>query len=683
MMSQYLQPVIQWLHVHPEWAGLAVFLVAFAESVAVIGTIIPGSVMMTAVGGLAGLGIIPVWTTLLYAIAGAILGDNLSFYLGTLCKDSINHIWPLTHFPELLRKGRDFFNQHGGKSVFIGRFVGVVRAITPMIAGSMGFPVSRYLPICILSAILWAPLYLFPGFILGAASQSLPPQTALRLISLVCIVLLILWLSVRLIRATYQWCRLHVRFRLGQLSELITTKKNLTWLATLTRDGNTTHHRHQLLAAFIFLLSALLLGLLACGVTHHSVITFIDYPISQLARHFFTPSLQKSAIIISLLGEKKVLAGMFLLSLAWLTLKKEWALAAHWVGFFVLAALVGLGIKHGLHIARPTGLMTTRHGFSFPSGHVTLITVFAGFFAILLGRRTPPGKKHLPYLIALTLILIVAFSRIYLGAHWATDALGGFLVGTTVLALTFFSLQRWSIDNAPVNRLLTVTLASFIPLALVFGLFTFTNKTKAFTPKIEHHALTFNAWWHHPGNRPNLYRTNRLGKLMETLNIESLSRLTTLKATLGAHGWTTLAPVCLSSVLTHTSILKGKLTAPLLKQVVNYQTPVLVLYKVVHTHKRRAYLVLRLWDSFTHVKDVNAPLWVGTLAYRVSHNHRFLTHRQALHDLADLPEPTDVFTHDLGNAWQHNAGIISKRQVGLEHHLVRLLIYPKNLRKPS
>ena len=60
-MSDIVSPLLQWLNANPELAGLVTFIISASESIAIIGTIVPGSITMTAIGALAGAGIIPLW----------------------------------------------------------------------------------------------------------------------------------------------------------------------------------------------------------------------------------------------------------------------------------------------------------------------------------------------------------------------------------------------------------------------------------------------------------------------------------------------------------------------------------------------------------------------------------------------------------------------------------------------
>ena len=156
-MSDYVSPLLQWLNANPEWAGFVTFLISAAESVAVIGTIVPGSITMTAIGALAGAGIIPLWATIIWAILGAVVGDGISYWIGHYFKDRLRLAWPFHENPGILQKGEQFVHRYGVMSIFIGRFVGPVRAMVPVVAGMLGMRPLQFSIANIASAIVWAP----------------------------------------------------------------------------------------------------------------------------------------------------------------------------------------------------------------------------------------------------------------------------------------------------------------------------------------------------------------------------------------------------------------------------------------------------------------------------------------------------------------------------------------------
>jgi len=170
--------LILWTQNNREWAAAIVFLIAFSESLAVVGVAVPGIAVMVAISGLIGAGEISLWPVLLSAITGAILGDQISFWLGRRFGVKLWAVWPLNRDPTLIAKSTAFFERHGGKSVALGRFIGPIRALVPAVAGMSSMPYRWFTTVNIISAIFWAPVYLLPGAFFG---KSLGESAALPL----------------------------------------------------------------------------------------------------------------------------------------------------------------------------------------------------------------------------------------------------------------------------------------------------------------------------------------------------------------------------------------------------------------------------------------------------------------------------------------------------------------------
>lgn len=164
LMSHYLKFVIQYLHLHPRFGIFITFVIAFVESLPLIGTVVPGSVTMTAIGTLLGTGILPLGRTLIWAIIGAFLGDCVGFWVGRRYQNKLLKIWPFTKHPKWLTISENFFKKHGGKSIIIGRFAGPVRSTIPLAAGLLQLSWPRFILAALPSAFLWAVMYLFPEY---------------------------------------------------------------------------------------------------------------------------------------------------------------------------------------------------------------------------------------------------------------------------------------------------------------------------------------------------------------------------------------------------------------------------------------------------------------------------------------------------------------------------------------
>lgn len=135
-----MQSLIDYLSAHPHIALAAVFAASLLEALAVIGTVIPGSTIVFAGGVLIGLQVIGPWSTAVLAVTGAILGDGISYWLGHRYHERIRIMWPMSRYPALFDRGQAYFDRNGGRSVFLGRFLGPLRAIVPVIAGMSNMP---------------------------------------------------------------------------------------------------------------------------------------------------------------------------------------------------------------------------------------------------------------------------------------------------------------------------------------------------------------------------------------------------------------------------------------------------------------------------------------------------------------------------------------------------------------
>jgi membrane protein DedA with SNARE-associated domain len=154
---------LSWIELHPILASVVVFAISLSESLVVVGLFIPGLVVMGIIGGLVSAGTLNLSATLICATLGAIFGDSISYSIGRRFKDHLPDLWLFKKFPHWLGRGKKFFTRYGEMSIIFGRFVGPVRPFIPVIAGMMLMNPKRFLIANIISAILWAPIYMLPG----------------------------------------------------------------------------------------------------------------------------------------------------------------------------------------------------------------------------------------------------------------------------------------------------------------------------------------------------------------------------------------------------------------------------------------------------------------------------------------------------------------------------------------
>lgn len=158
-----------WLHAHQDWLGVSIAVIAFVESFAIVGIVVPGVVMLTVAAFIAGTGVLGLPAALAWAFVGAVLGDGVSFLLGRHFHHYLYGIWPFTRHRRWIDKGEEFFRRYGVVSVAAGRFFGPIRPIIPLVAGALEMPPMSFYTVNIVSAMAWAPLYILPGFLTGAS----------------------------------------------------------------------------------------------------------------------------------------------------------------------------------------------------------------------------------------------------------------------------------------------------------------------------------------------------------------------------------------------------------------------------------------------------------------------------------------------------------------------------------
>jgi membrane protein DedA with SNARE-associated domain len=162
LLEQFLSSIADnfWLSM------LFIFLVSIGECVFILGILVPSTPVLLLTGGLISHGELPFLPIYLAAVVGAIIGDTISYWVGRVLEYRIKEIWPFRNYKQQIADGEVFFARHGGKSVFIGRFIPGVKAIVPGIAGMLGMPWPRFFVINVLSSFAWAGAHIIPGILL-------------------------------------------------------------------------------------------------------------------------------------------------------------------------------------------------------------------------------------------------------------------------------------------------------------------------------------------------------------------------------------------------------------------------------------------------------------------------------------------------------------------------------------
>ncbi len=166
----WLEPAISFLKAHMLLSPIAIAVAAFIESFAFIGILTPGTVILPALGFVAGTLAIPMPIVFFCCYIGAFVGDTSSYFLGRYCKEPILAISLVKKYQHFILDAEKYFQKWGILSLALGRFIGPLRPILPFLAGSFKVSLKLFLLLNALTAIGWTILYCMLGFYAGAAT---------------------------------------------------------------------------------------------------------------------------------------------------------------------------------------------------------------------------------------------------------------------------------------------------------------------------------------------------------------------------------------------------------------------------------------------------------------------------------------------------------------------------------
>ena len=159
--------------------------------------------------------------------------------------------------------------------------------------------------------------------------------------------------------------------------------------------------------------------------------------------------------LVTDLGSLPVLGGLLVIAALYFVWRRQWKD----LGLIVAAGLLTLALREGLkllvHRARPELWQTEVHedSYSFPSGHALGSVIAYGILVYLIGRAFPRWRGTL-WSIYVVLVALIGYSRLYLGVHWPTDVLGGWVIGAVALAGLIYWHRRIPLTPpaAPLSR---------------------------------------------------------------------------------------------------------------------------------------------------------------------------------------------------------------------------------------
>lgn len=658
IFTDYIQPITLWLHTHPHWAIVLTLIISFTESLAIIGSIIPGSVTMTAIGILAGSGVMRIDLTLFAATLGAIIGDSTSYLLGYAFSDRLPHFWPFSRYPDWLTYGKKYFARHGGKSVLIGRFIGPLRSIIPLIAGMMHMNHWHFYLSNVISAIAWSLLYILPGVLIGAASNELSPESATRLFGLVLFLLGVIWLLT-----------LIIKWLITQLNRFLNTRLHLLWswlshhpkMGSCVKFFTPVDEKNHYPTAGLFLLSfSAVIGFftLALLIFQKSWLLSFNNPINLVLQSLRTNSFDVFFISVTQFCSPFTLSIIFFIIALALLYRGDWRSLRYWLSL-LLSCTVLLYLLHDWVISpRPSGLLDVKEGYSFPASELTYASVIFSAFLFYINRYYQSILNAVLNIFFLILLFLAGFAEIYLGDHWLSDVIGAYFAGLSITLIHWLfyrrkllnfcsttlsekncfvditstssdtkrleightisyrpSLSAASLGKNSLNEpyrpyLLIIILFTLIFSAILSGLLNYHQDVKIHQPYFAQHVFTDQAWWKQKSSLLPIYRTNRFGKPVGLFNVQYAGSLNRLESALSAFGWQKENESLYKSILKRLNHSPGSIHEPLMAQLYLNRKPVLMMsYKPNNAPT----LILRLWRSNYHLLHYRQPIWLGSI----------------------------------------------------------------------
>ena len=421
------------------WTYLLVGGLAFLETGAFVGLIAPGEFTVMLGGAVAQQGDISLPVLIAITWLCAFAGDSASFMLGSKLGREflIRHGARFRITDERYEQVDGYFHRYGGRTILIGRFIGLVRALAPFIAGSSKMRYREFAPFSIVGTGLWSTGLILIGYFAASSLDAVTNAVGKGLL----VFAIVVGVAVAVI-VGYRHLSQPANRR--KLLEEMEKRPGLRQLAALGR---------RLQPQFAFVGRRLTPGDLGLELTSLLAVLFVglfvliaywmviagnpgptpgDQTAINVANDLRTGWLDQTAKIVTNLGSGVVTWPLAAIAAAILASRRRWMEFWALVVGMVMIILLVHGIKVWTDRPRPPDPLTSAHGSAFPSGHAAYSTLYA-WLAITLAIRIAPSITRRSLLIAagIGLSAVIGLTRVYLRVHWLSDVSAGWALGVS------------------------------------------------------------------------------------------------------------------------------------------------------------------------------------------------------------------------------------------------------------
>lgn len=610
MSEDMIANLVLALQQHTILALFFVFLVAFSESLILIGLVVPGAILMVLFGALIAMDALEFWPTTFFAIIGAIAGDTLSYWLGKRYENSLLKVWPLSRHPEIIIQANQFFLQHGVKSIVLGRFIGLIRPVIPAIAGIARMPVKTFVATNVGSAIIWAPIYLLPGIVFGLSFE-MAREFASKFIFLIFSLLTIIILSLWIIQRIYIFAKPYNDKAIIYLLDWGKKHSIAGEVPAAIFDKTHPELRGLSLVAVIIISGTLLFTFLQNTLPPHYNPFFYDFDsVDQFIYHslqtFRSPPFDGIMLWLGFLSSSEFIA-LLCFSLGGLFLiKKNFLSLWHLLAAISLPLLLSPLLTNDL-----TRLLQQNLNIDFHSLSFIIIISTVGFLTVIIDSELSYKKQKIIYYFSASLVLFIMLAQLYFATQVFSQVIFGLFVGAiwfNLLGIAYRRHIKESSNNKTRKEILLV-----ISLLLVYPSWKTVKQKNIYNPPENYFVMGTLSWLESGWTLlPNL----REGIHKNKNNVFNLQWLGTDK-----HITSQLSKLGFESSLNTTRTLSNWFLdevkikqLPVLPHIHQGEYETLRFYR--YSQENKELTVIRLWPSKYKLKQNSPlrPLWFGSMS---------------------------------------------------------------------